>query len=123
MGYEFPNFIGPVKENVGVHGGEFTQPMRCSWCGIRPTDRITSGTPECNYCWTWRKLDGPAARHWARVGTLFLSNVDNYDWTEFFPKAGLTTADARVMLETVKKLTDYCTAQIAEHDPNKEEGR
>lgn len=53
-------------------------------CG-RPADKTSSGSPECWGCWNWRKLDGPAARHWAKVTTDFLSNVDAYDYLTFMP--------------------------------------
>lgn len=118
--FDIPRFIGPLPEDwyKDVSWSETNpQPYRCAYCGIRPTWKIASNQPECWPCWYWRKLDGPAARHWKRVTTEFLSNVDVYDLTEFFPKkCHLRRRDAIKMLEFARLLLDSCTAQIEEHD-------
>lgn len=58
---------------------------KCTSCGRLGDWRHHSGYRECPTCWDWRKLDGPAAAHWKKVSTEFLSNIDFYDLTKFFP--------------------------------------
>jgi len=75
-------------------------------------EKHMSGTPICWPCWNWVKLNGPAARHWLRVGGEFLSNVDMYDLTTFLPQAfGGDEEAGPQMLKMVKTLRDYCEAQ------------
>lgn len=73
---------------------------KCAYCGARNKSVSThSGILECDKCWYWRKLDGPAHTHWARVTKEFLSNVDAYDWTEFGGKIpDMTMEEFREML-------------------------
>ncbi len=87
----------------------------CATCGS-PADKTSSGLPECWPCWNWRKLDGPAARHWARVATEFLSNVDMYDVTKFLPACGLTEDEIGVMLATARKVRDHSKSEIQKHE-------
>ncbi len=65
--------------------------MHCSYgCGFEAEEiRHHSGVPECGVCWDWRKLDGPAASHWAKVTREFLSNIDLYDCSKFFDRCGI----------------------------------
>jgi hypothetical protein len=85
----------------------------CAYCG-GPAGRYHSGVLECQSCWDWRKLDGPAARHWARVGAEFLSNVDMYDLTRYFAKCGLDEDEAGVMLRAARKLAEASQRMIDE---------
>lgn len=80
-------------------------------CG-RYADKYSSGTPECWPCWNRRKLDLPAARHWAEVGEAFLSNVDFYDLTKYLPACGLTQDEMVTMIESAKKVRDYSKALV-----------
>lgn len=59
----------------------------CSYCGLR-WGRTHSARYECGGCWTYRKLDRPAALHWAKVLLPLFSNIDLYDHKDFFPDAG-----------------------------------
>lgn len=90
-----------------------TQDFGTCGCG-KPADKFSSGVPECWGCWNWRKLDGPAARHWARVSEEFLSNVDAYDLTKFLP-AALGDERGVDMIIAARDLRDYCVKQIEEH--------
>ena len=111
----YKRFIGPMpSEDWYSRDG---QPYVCGYCGVRPTTKIASSMPECNYCWDWRKLDGPAARHWSEVTAKFLSNVDMYDFLNYFPAAGLDKQEVVHMFQTAKKLLDYSQEQIEEHTP------
>lgn len=68
-------------------------PRRCAHCGACDATVAThSNVDECSRCWTYRKLDRPAAAHWAAVARTFLSNVDTYDVLTYLPAA---LADAR----------------------------
>ncbi len=80
-------------------------------CG-RKADKISSGSPECWPCWNRRKLDLPAAEHWARVGEEFLSNVDMYDLTQYFAKCGLSNEEAETMIRSAQKVRDYSKALV-----------
>jgi len=80
-------------------------------CG-RDADKYSSGMLECWPCWNIRKLEGPAADHWARVGQAFLSNVDVYDMTEYFQLCGLTNEEASTMLKAAAKVTSYSQKRI-----------
>lgn len=99
---------------------KFVENVRCAYCGIEEGSdgaivEMHSGTYECTKCWYWRKLDGPAARHWAQVAVDFLANVDLYDVTKFFPAAGLTSEETGVMLDAARKLADYAVEQVRAH--------
>lgn len=62
--------------------------MKCQRCGaINDTVATHSGVNECGGCWQWRKLDLPAAEHWYKVATAFLSNVDLHDMQTYLPAA------------------------------------
>ena len=74
-------------------------------CG-KPAEKVSSGVPECWPCWNRRKLDLPAARHWARVAEQFLSNVDLYDLMTYLPACGLSPDDARVMLRSARAVLE-----------------
>lgn len=82
---------------------------KCSRCGER-ADRIASGMPECDPCWNWRKLDYPAASHWAKVAAEFLSNVDMYDYMTYLPACGLTREEATLMITAAAKVRDHSDA-------------
>lgn len=61
---------------------------KCQRCGIESDTVAThSGVEECQGCWNHRKLNAPAAQHWAEVARTFLSNVDTYDMMTYLPKA------------------------------------
>jgi hypothetical protein len=63
-------------------------PHTCAYCGAQNDTVAThSNVLECHLCWTYRKLDQPAAAHWAKVAKEFLSNVDVHDMTTFLPAA------------------------------------
>jgi hypothetical protein len=68
--------------------------VKCQRCG-EPTTDIHSGEAECPDCWTFRKLDLPAAQHWNKVAKEFLSNVDLHDMQTYLPKA--LSSDERVV--------------------------
>jgi len=80
-------------------------------CGRR-ADKYSSGTPECWQCWNRRKLDLPAATHWAEAADKFLSNVDAYDLTKYLPACGLSEDDVRVMLESAIRVRDHSRALL-----------
>ena len=84
------------------------------FCGAE-TSGYHSGRWECQECWDWRKLDGPAARHWSKVATEFLSNVDCYDLFTYFAKCGISSDEAKTMLESALKLRNASVEMIAEH--------
>ena len=98
---------------------------KCDYCGARNQSvSMHSGVYECDKCWDYRKMDRPAASHWAKVGTEFLSNVDMYDLMYYFQKAGLTKEEANTMLSAAHKLRDYSQKLIdvgPEHRWPKEE--
>jgi hypothetical protein len=63
-------------------------PARCQRCGQTDVSVAThSGVEECSGCWHHRKLDAPAASHWAKVSKEFLSNVDMHDMMTYLPRA------------------------------------
>lgn len=84
----------------------------CSECGTRPADKISSGSPECWNCWSIRKLDLPAAQHWARVAEEFLSNVDFHDLTAYLPSCGMTKEEMTTMITCAKKVRDHSKALV-----------
>lgn len=81
-------------------------------CG-KPADKSSSGSPECWPCWNLRKLDRPAARHWAPAAEQFLSNIDMYDCMTFLPAAGLSQEEFSAMFASVKKVLDYSREVLA----------
>lgn len=85
------------------------------YCG-KPTTSYHSGRLECGSCWSWRKLDGPAARYWAeRIPPLFEQGPDGYDFLKFFPAAGVTTEEVNAAFDTLEKIFEYSKAQIEAH--------
>jgi hypothetical protein len=91
-----------------------SKPYTCS-CG-KPTDKITSGAPECWDCWNWRKMDGPAARHWVVAATIAISNVDYWDTTEFMPKkVGLSEEEFLTFVKVARKIRDESKRMLIEH--------
>ena len=108
-------FIGPLPENW--------EPMRvvdgvdaivCAYCG-GPSNKVSSGVSNCWRCWNWRKLDGPAARHWLKVSGEFLSNVDPYDYMTFMPKrVGLEQDEFDDVIKAAHKIYDRCYDMMVE---------
>jgi hypothetical protein len=93
----------------------------CDYCGKSETEvgevSVHSGALECWPCWNWRKLDGPAARHWGPIFKQFLSNVDYHDATKFFPDTlGISTEEFRTLIELVTKAHINCDHAIALHE-------
>jgi hypothetical protein len=85
----------------------------CEYCGRRNQSiSVHSGIWECEECWNYRKLDGPAAAHWAKVAADFLSNVDMYDLMHYFQKAGLKHEESETMLTAAQKLRDFSQALV-----------
>lgn len=81
-------------------------------CG-RDAEKTSSGHPECWPCWNRRKLDLPAAEHWARVSAEFLSNVDMYDVMTYLPeRCGLGKDDMQTMIQAVRKVQTYSAALL-----------
>lgn len=77
---------------------------KCAYCGGDGA-RTHSGILECGRCWDYRKLDRPAALHWAKVGESFLSNVDMYDLMDYLPKViGLDRDEMGSMLMAAWKV-------------------
>lgn len=63
---------------------EQMEQIKCSYCGTMGAS-IHNGVGECQSCWNWRKLEGPAARYWTRsIEALFANNYgsgpDFNDW-------------------------------------------
>jgi hypothetical protein len=78
----------------------------CNFCG-HPAEKFQSGIPTCWRCWYLRKMDFPAAEHWAKTAALFLSNVDTYDFLSYFSACGLTKDEAMQMLLNAKKVLEH----------------
>lgn len=79
----------PDVEHPGFPCDHRPEP-KCEYCG-KPESEVGevpyhSGSRECWPCWNWRKLDSPAASHWAPIFRSFFSNVDLHDAMTFFPK-------------------------------------
>lgn len=104
----------------GIVISEQEGPARCGYCGRQNESvRMHSGIYECQLCWDYRKLDRPAALHWAKVTSRdegFLSNVDMYDFMDYFPKCGLTRDEAETMIVAAQKLERY-SRFAREHGP------
>lgn len=90
----------------------------CAYCGTTDASVGThSGTLECRRCWDYRKLNRPAALHWAKVGASFLSNVDMHDWMTYLPKVcGLTQEEASTMLKGATKV-ELMSRYLVENGP------
>ena|SRR5947209_5441158 len=88
----------------------------CAYCGTTERARgIHSNVAECQRCWDWRKLDGPAARHWVRVGREWLSNIDIHDLSNFMPSL-LGDEDAGPQLiQQVLRFTARCELMMVRH--------
>jgi hypothetical protein len=85
----------------------------CAYCGARNESVSThSGILECGKCWNYRKMDRPAALHWAKVGEEFLSNVDMWDVTSYLPACGLTTDEMHTMIRAARKVRDHSKALV-----------
>lgn len=78
----------------------------CWNCG-NPADKYSSGNPECWPCWNWRKMDFPAASHWAKVAEGFLSNIDLYDLSKFLPACGLSKEEIQATFDSVIRILDH----------------
>lgn len=91
---------------------------KCAYCGETDETVAThSGTLECSRCWTYRKLDRPAALHWAKASKEFLSNVDMYDWMTYLTKrAGNTQQEVSTMLKAATKV-ELESRYLVEHGP------
>lgn len=89
------------------------RPCTCS----DPDTAIHSGVRECDRCWTLRKLDGPAASHWARVCSEFLSNIDGYDLTNFMPDADVPASEFAAAIDTVFKILAYADRILNPSNP------
>ena len=89
---------------------------KCAYCGTEGDYSYHSGVRECPSCWDYRKLDGPAARHWATMSEGFLSNVDFYDLMKYFPKCGLSSDEAYVMLKAARKVK-LMSEYLVKHGP------
>ena len=95
------------------------KPYTCS-CG-KPTDKITSGSPECWECWDWRKMSAPAARHWAVAAAIAISNVDYFDYETFIPKrVGVSQEDFAKFVEVAAKIRDESVRMLVEHGAKKD---
>lgn len=84
----------------------YDNPYKCQVCGtVYPYEvRHHSGTRECGGCWSWRKLDGPAARYWAeKIDSLFEQGPDMYD-VELFHRLNIynEVADALLTLQAFR---------------------
>lgn len=93
---------------------------RCASCGAAPSESLDvsthSGVFECGRCWTWRKLDGPAAGHWNRAASKFLSNVDIYDCMTFMPeRIGLDQDEFSALISMVRQIADKTQEMIDQH--------
>jgi recombinational DNA repair protein (RecF pathway) len=95
---------------------------RCQRCGITDQSVTThSNVDECSRCWNYRKLDLPAAEHWAKVAREFLSNVDVYDIMTFLPTALVgaeRVADHGGMLRAARRIMEYSERLIKEGPPH-----
>jgi len=95
---------------------------RCQRCHVDDDTVAThSNVDECSRCWTYRKLDLPAAEHWARVAREFLSNVDLHDLTSFLPEAldrSDVLTDHATMLRAVRAVAEYSERLLKEGPPH-----
>jgi hypothetical protein len=91
----------------------------CAYCGKTGDESVVgyhSGSYECGSCWNWRKLDGPAARHWFKAAAMFASNVDMHDLATFMPeRAGVTADEFRAAMEVANKIYTATCKMLVEH--------
>lgn len=80
--------------------------VKCAYCGAEDGSvEYHSGVQECRRCWNYRKLDEPAASHWAKVAKAFLSNVDMYDLTQYMPRVvGLEQSELTAVLTGARRI-------------------
>lgn len=92
--------------------------LTCAYCGVtgRVDVRLHSGTLECGRCWTYRKLDRPAALHWSKVAAEFLSNVDMYDVETYLPSCGVEGEDVTTSILSARKI-EVRSRYLVEHGP------
>lgn len=98
--------------------GEAREPRTCDHCGKDEMEvgeiSCHSNSWECWPCWNWRKLDAPAAHHWAPIFRSFFSNVDMHDVTAFFPKTlGFTDEERNELFRLMRKAEVNCDHAIA----------
>jgi hypothetical protein len=103
---------------VEMWNGEMREERSCDYCGKTESEvgevSYHSGSKECWPCWNWRKLDGPAASHWAPVFHLFYSNVDFHDLTKFFPQTlGLTQDETATLFDLMRRAEINCDHALA----------
>lgn len=77
-----------------------------------PAQRYWSGSPTCHACWTWAKLDGPAARFWNDNFSEALSMLDPWDVENFLPAALGNSDDVQQLIRLMAKVRDYAADQI-----------
>jgi ribosomal protein L37AE/L43A len=107
--------IGLSMTHEEVNTMSTTETAHSCYCGA-PTNRCHSGVWECQDCWDWRKLDGPAARYWAeRIPQLMEQGPDLYDQIHFFPKADVTQEEVTAAFDTLEKIFIYSKAQVEAH--------
>jgi hypothetical protein len=114
------NEDGTVTLTEGDYINTTREPRTCGYCGRSELEEgvgevsYHSGSLECRGCWNWRKLDGPAARHWAPILKSMLSNVDYHDAMTFFPHTlGMPTEEFGKFIETLWKLHLNCDHALA----------
>jgi hypothetical protein len=79
--------------------------QKCAYCGARNQSvSMHSGILECDKCWYYRKMDRPAALHWAEAAAKFLSNVDMYDWMHYLPSCQLSKEEMNSMLVGARRV-------------------
>jgi hypothetical protein len=90
---------------------------KCAYCGSTDASVAQhSGIDECRKCWNWRKLDGPAAKHWFKASTMCLSNVDAYDSMTFMPqRVGLTPTEFNQALDAAEMIHKATKQMLMEH--------
>src|ERR1019366_271017 len=91
--------------------------VNCGSCGTPGPWQTHSGMPECQDCWDWRKLDSNAARYYYKLSLMFLSSVDTYDVTSFFPtQLSLTKEDLGALNRIMKQIHEKTTALAEAHN-------
>jgi hypothetical protein len=91
---------------------------KCQYCGRRnSTVSMHSGVYECDKCWYFRKMDYPAAEHYAKTAKGFIEKVDLYDWTQYFPnRVGLTKEQMSIMLNAAG-MVEATSRYFLDHGP------